>query len=90
MWEFYRQVLTRVAETGQHLWQHLVHDIEIDSLIVTFPNVCNTEKEIRNKTKNLPNKRRAEDRRIPAVNTPISAASKKKGRKLNLGLNTDQ
>lgn len=77
----YSQLLVRVAETGKHLWEHLVFKIEVDSTLTTFPKVYRTEAEVDQKAKSRANKRSAGGQDGPATKTLMSAARKRKGRK---------
>lgn len=82
--KFYKQVLIRVSkEECRPLWKYLVHDIIIDPSMQTYPKVVSTEKEAMHAASKRASKKRADGKHAPAVNTPISAARKRKGNKPN-------
>lgn len=77
--EFYSQLLVRVAaSTGRHLWCNMVQDIKVDASMDTFPKVVALDPPDNGQDTQRNNKRRVSER---AMNTPISAMRKKKGRK---------
>lgn len=80
---FYTNLLVRIATTGRHLWENMVHKIEVDQSLATFPKVHHTAAAKQQAAKQGAQKRRADEQNGSAARTPLSAVGKRKGRKPN-------
>lgn len=61
----------------------MVHTIQVDQTLATFPKLFHTAAEEQHATKPKAKKRRFDEQHRPAARTPISAARNRKCRKPN-------